>query len=339
VDPASVIVGGNSSLTLMYLYLMHCHDHGPGAGGGPWRDTPGGARFLCPVPGYDRHFGICEDLGIRMIPVAMTGEGPDMDQVESLLRADPAIRGMWCVPKYSNPSGETYTEDIVRRVAALATIAPPGFQVMWDNAYAVHDLGEPRSLANVMDVATQLGTADSIVLFASTSKITFAGAGLAFTGGSQATLGSFRERLAVLTIGPDKVNQLRHVRLLGKVGGVRGLMRGHAEILSPKFRAVQDRLHEGLGNLGLATWTDPQGGYFVSFDTRPGLARKVIELAAGAGVALTPAGAAFPYGTDPNDSNIRLAPSFPPLEDVDRAMQVFVTCVKLATVRQALGRG
>ncbi len=336
VDPGSVIVGGNSSLTLMYLYLMHCHHHGPGAGGGPWRDAQGGASFLCPVPGYDRHFGICEDLGIRMIPVAMTGEGPDMQQVESLVSADATIKGIWCVPKYSNPTGETYSEATVRRVAALANAAGPGFQVMWDNAYAVHDLDTPEPLADVMAVASELGTADSIVMFASTSKITFAGAGLAFAAGSPATTAAFRERLAALTIGPDKVNQLRHVRFLETVGGVRALMQRHAEILQPKFRAVQDRLRDGLGNLGLATWTDPRGGYFVSVDTRPGLAKQVVQLAADAGVKLTPAGAAFPYGDDPQDRNIRLAPSYPPLADVDRAMRVFVTCVKLASVRQAL---
>jgi len=338
VPPQAVIVGGNSSLTLMYLYLMHCHHHGPGAGGGAWREHPGGARFLCPVPGYDRHFGICEDLGIDMIPVPMTGAGPDMDRVESLVAEDPGIKGLWCVPKYSNPSGETYSEDTVRRIAALPRSAGPGFQVMWDNAYAVHDLGEPEALADVFALAEAAGTADGFVLFGSTSKITFAGAGVAFCGGSPATLAAFRERLSALTIGPDKVNQLRHVRLLEQRGGLGALMREHAAILRPRFEAVQRRLEEGLGNLGIARWTDPRGGYFVSVDLGPGLARAVVALANDAGVKLTPAGAAFPYGRDPEDCNIRIAPSFPPLPDVDRAMQVFTTCVKLATVRQKLGR-
>jgi len=333
IEPESVIVGGNSSLTLMYLYLAHCHHHGPGAGGGPWRETPGGARFLCPVPGYDRHFAICEDLGIDMIPVPMTGDGPDMRQVESLLDADPGIKGIWCVPKYSNPSGETYSEDTVRRIAALAQRAGPGFQVMWDNAYAVHDLGEPQALADIAPLARALGTEDAVVLFGSTSKITFAGAGLAFMGGSPATLASFRERLAVLTIGPDKVNQLRHVRWLRDGDGIRALMARHAALLRPKFEAVQRRLEAGLGNLGVARWTSPRGGYFVSVDTEPGLAREVVALAAAAGVRLTPAGAAFPYGRDPHDRNIRLAPSYPSPEEVDRAMQVFVTCVRLAAAR------
>jgi len=240
------------------------------------------------------------------------------------------------VPKYSNPSGEIYSAATVRRIAALANNAAAGFQVMWDNAYAVHDLDEDHKLTDIMPIAEQLGSADSIVFFASTSKITFAGAGLAFAGGSQTTLDSFRHRLSMLTIGPDKVNQLRHVRLLKDLDGIRELMHAHRSILQPKFAAVQRHLRDGLGNLDLARWTDPAGGYFVSLDTQPGLAKAVVGLAAEAGVKLTPAGAAFPYGKDPRDCNIRLAPSYPPLEDVERAMRVFVTCVKLATVRRQL---
>jgi len=334
--PEQVIIGGNSSLTLMYLYLMHCVNFGPGAGGGPWRDSATPIRFLCPVPGYDRHFTICEEFGLQMINIAMTDDGPDMEQVEALVAKDPGIKGIWCVPKYSNPSGEIYSAETVRRIAALAKTAGPGFQVIWDNAYAVHDLDETHAVTDIMPIAETLGTADSIVFFASTSKITFAGAGLAFAGGSAATLDSFRHRLSMLTIGPDKVNQLRHVRFLKDVNGIRELMDGHRQILQPKFAAVQQHLHDGLGNLDLARWTDPAGGYFVSVDTQPGLAKAVVELAAEAGVKLTPAGAAFPYGNDPKDCNIRLAPSYPPLEDVNRAMQVFVTCVKLATLRQQL---
>lgn len=344
-----VVIGGNSSLTLMYLYLMHCVHFGPGVGGGPWKSeakNAGGSdgqdaghiRFLCPVPGYDRHFAICEEFNMEMINIAMTEDGPDMDQVEALVARDPRIKGMWCVPKYSNPSGEIYSEQTVRRIAALANSAAPGFQVMWDNAYTVHDLGNNQPLTDIMPIAESMGTADNIVFFASTSKITFAGAGLAFVGGSASTLDSFRHRLSMLTIGPDKVNQLRHVRLLKDIDGVRALMSGHRDILQPKFAAVQRHLHDGLGNLDLARWTDPAGGYFVSVDTKPGLARTVVELAAEVGVKLTPAGAAFPYGNDPDDCNIRLAPSYPPLADVDRAMQVFVTCVKLASVRQRLAQ-
>ena len=264
--PQQVVVGGNSSLNLMYLYLMHCVHYGPGAGGGAWRDSEKPLRFLCPVPGYDRHFAICEDLGLEMINIAMTDSGPDMDQVEALVAADPGIKGIWCVPKYSNPTGEIYTEETVRRLAAVAKKAGPGFQVLWDNAYSVHDLDEYRPVEDIMPIAEQLGTADNIVIFGSTSKITFAGAGLAFIGGSKATLDSFRERLSMLTIGPDKVNQLRHVRLLKDLDGIRELMRKHQDILKPKFNVVQQQLLDGLGDSGLARWTVPAGGYFVSVD-------------------------------------------------------------------------
>lgn len=374
--PEEVLAGGNSSLTLMYLFLLGAHRFGLDGPGSAWADAAGGARFICPVPGYDRHFGICEDLGIEMIPVPMTGEGPDMDRVEALVAGDPGIRGMWCVPRFSNPTGETYSADTVRRIAALGRTAAPGFRVMWDNAYAVHGFTvegeedaaadvmarsgtrpsdpdpedapadvmvrpgthppEPEDLLpNVMALCRAAGAEDSVVQFASTSKATFAGAGLAFFGGSRRNLDWFRARLSVMTIGPDKVNQLRHLKLLPDMDAVRAHMRRHAALLRPKFDCVRRRLEAGLGNLGIGRWTDPAGGYFVSFRTRPGLAKETVRLAAEAGVRLTPAGAAFPYGEDPEDSHIRLAPSFPPLAEVDRAMEVFVTCVKLATVRDA----
>lgn len=374
--PEEVLAGGNSSLTLMYLFLLGAHRFGLDGPGSAWADAAGGARFICPVPGYDRHFGICEDLGIEMIPVPMTGEGPDMDRVEALVSGDPGIRGMWCVPRFSNPTGETYSAGPVRRIAALGRAAAPGFRVMWDNAYAVHGLaveggedtrgsamarsgtrpcdpgsqdapadvmvrpgthppGPEDALPNVMALCRAAGTEDSVVQFASTSKVTFAGAGLAFFGGSRRNVDWFRARLSVMTIGPDKVNQLRHLKLLPDMDAVRAHMRRHATLLRPKFDCVRRRLEAGLGNLGIGQWTDPAGGYFVSFRTRPGLAKETVRLAAEAGVRLTPAGAAFPYGKDPEDSHIRLAPSFPPLAEVDRAMEVFVTCVKLATVRDA----
>ena len=356
--PDEVLAGGNSSLTLMYLFLLGAHRFGLDGAGSAWADAPGGARFLCPVPGYDRHFTICEDLGIEMVPVPMTGEGPDMDRVEALLAGDPGVRGMWCVPRYSNPTGETYSADTVRRIAALGRIAAPGFRVMWDNAYAVHHLagagagvgteagvgagaaaGRGSGPENVMDHCRAAGTEDSVVQFASTSKVTFAGAGISFFGASRRNVDWFRSRLSVMTIGPDKVNQLRHMRLLPDMDAVHAHMVRHAELLRPKFDCVRRRLEEGLGNLGMGRWTDPAGGYFVSFWTRPGLAKETVRLAAGAGVRLTPAGAAFPYGEDPEDSHIRLAPSFPPLDEVDRAMEVFVTCVKLAAVRSARRAG
>ena len=334
--PEQVLVGGNSSLTLMYLFLLGAHRFGLDGPGSAWADNPGGARFLCPVPGYDRHFSICEDLGIEMIPVPMTGEGPDMDRVEALVAGDPGIRGMWCVPRFSNPTGETYSDDTVRRVVALGGIAAPGFRVIWDNAYAVHPLGtDAPAIANVMAQCRAAGTEDSVAQFGSTSKVTFAGAGISFFGGSGRNVDWFRRRLSVMTIGPDKVNQLRHMRLLPDMDAVHALMQRHAERLLPKFACVRRRLEEGLGNLGMGRWTDPAGGYFVSFWTGPGLARETVRLAAEAGVRLTPAGAAFPRGDDPEDSHIRLAPSFPPLAEVDRAMEVFVTCVKLSAVRKA----
>ena len=334
--PEQILAGGNSSLTLMYLFLLGAHRFGLDGPESAWAHDAGGARFLCPVPGYDRHFSICEDLGIEMVPVPMTGEGPDMDRVEALVAGDPGVRGMWCVPRFSNPTGETYSGDTVRRIAALGRIAAPGFRVMWDNAYAIHDLtGEGPALENVMTHCRAAGTEDSVVQFGSTSKVTFAGAGIAFFGGSRRNVDWFRTRLSVMTIGPDKVNQLRHMRLLPDMDAVRTLMGRHAELLRPKFDSVQRRLEQGLGNLGIGRWTDPAGGYFVSFWTRPGLAKETVRLAAEAGVRLTPAGAAFPYGDDPEDNHIRLAPSFPPLAEVDRAMEVFATCVKLATVRSA----
>ena len=334
--PEEVLAGGNSSLTLMYLFLLGAHRFGLDGPGSAWADDAGGARFLCPVPGYDRHFTVCEDLGIDMVPVPMTGEGPDMDRVESLVAGDSGIRGMWCVPRFSNPTGETYSAETVRRIAALGAIAAPGFRVMWDNAYAVHHLGGTRpALENVMTHCRAQGTEDSVVQFGSTSKVTLAGSGVAFFGGSRRNVDWFRARLSVLTIGPDKVNQLRHMRLLPDMAAVHAHMDRHAALLRPKFDCVGRRLEDGLGNLGMGRWTEPAGGYFVSFWTRPGLAKETVRLAAEAGVKLTPAGAAFPYGDDPEDSHIRLAPSFPPLPEVDRAMEVFVACVKLAAVRNA----
>ena len=340
--PEEILAGGNSSLTLMYLFLLGAHRFGLAGPGSAWADDAGGARFLCPTPGYDRHFSICEDLGIEMLPVPMIGDGPDMDRVEALVAGDPGIRGMWCVPRFSNPTGETYSGDTVRRIAALGRIAAPGFRVMWDNAYAVHPLTDDGpALGNVMTCCRAEGTEDSVVQFGSTSKVTFAGAGIAFFGGSRRNVDWFRRRLSVMTIGPDKVNQLRHLRLLPDMEAVHALMDRHAALLRPKFDCVRRHLQDGLGNLGIGRWTDPAGGYFFSFWTRPGYAKETVRLAAEAGVRLTPAGAAFPYGEDPEDSHIRLAPSFPPLAEVDRAMEVFVTCVKLAAVRgvrQARGR-
>lgn len=338
VKEAEVLVGGNSSLMLMYSFMLSAHLLGLQGPESAWCRHSGGARFLCPVPGYDRHFAICEELGVQMLSVPMNADGPDMDQIESLVAADSSIKGIWCVPKFSNPSGAVYSDQVVRRLAKLPENAGDGFFVFWDNAYAVHELdATPIPLLNLMNECRARGTQDRVVIFGSTSKVTFAGAGLAFMGASVDTLDAFRRHLSVSTIGPDKVNQLRHLRFLPDMRAVRDLMARHAALLKPKFQRVQQRLREGLEGSGMGTWTDPAGGYFVSFDALPGLASRIIARAAAVGVKLTPAGAAFPYGRDPEDRNIRLAPSFPSVDDVDRAMQVFVNCVQLCSVEKRLG--
>ena len=337
VRPDEVIAGGNASLTLMYQYLLGAWLHGPLGPDTAWRHEGTSLKFLCVVPGYDRHFTIAEDLGFELINVRMRADGPDMDQIEALVGADPRIKGIWCVPKYSNPSGEVYSEAVVDRFARLATIAGPHFRIMWDNTYAVHDLDDdPPVLANVLERCRRAGTADSVIVFGSTSKVTRAGAGVSFLAASPANLAAFTARLAVQTIGPDKLNQLRHIRFLKDVDGIRAHMRRHAAILRPKFELVLRHLREGLEDDGVATWSTPRGGYFLSLDTPPGLATETVRLAGAAGLKLTPAGATFPYGRDPEDRNIRLAPTFPSLDQLDQAMPLFVTSVQLAAVRQRL---
>lgn len=344
--PDRVMVGGNSSLQLMYNYVMNAYYHGVRGPDSAWsrEATPEQPiRFLCPSPGYDRHFAVCETLGIEMIPVAMTGQGPDMDEVERLVRSDSRIKGIWCVPKYSNPTGEVYSDDVVERMAQLGRIAGDHFRILWDNAYAAHHLtDQPPRLANLLDHCEQAGTLDTAVVIGSTSKITFAGAGIAFLATSPENLGQFASQMTISTIGPDKVNQLRHVRFLKDMPTLRNLMRQHRRILEPKFDAVIDALEQGLGDRQIdgepmGRWNRPQGGYFVLFDTRPGLASRVVELTAGAGVKLTPAGATWPYGKDSENSNIRLAPSFPQVDEIREAMQIFVLCVELATLEAAAG--
>ncbi|GAA5524028.1 putative aminotransferase MSMEG_6286/MSMEI_6121 [Microbulbifer aestuariivivens] len=334
VPASEVIAGGNSSLTLMYHAVLTGYLFGF-AGNKPWREMQA-PKFLCPVPGYDRHFAICEQLGIGLVNVPMTATGPDMDEVERLVQADQEIVGMWCVPKFSNPTGVTYDEETVERVARLGKIANPGFRVFWDNAYAIHDLGQQVSLPNIRTASLENDTVDCVLQFASTSKVTHAGSGVAFVSASPANLASLKQQMQAMTIGPDKVNQLRHSRLFPEFSMLKEHMKKHAEILQPKFALVLKHLDEAFGESDLGQWEKPKGGYFVSFDTRPGCAQAVVKLAADAGVKLTPAGATFPYGKDPEDRNIRIAPSFPPLEELDTAMSVFVLCVKLASVRKAL---
>lgn len=330
-----VLAGGNASLTLMYQYLSHALLHGALGPGTAWQDEGEPLKFLCIVPGYDRHFTITHDLGFEMINVPMCSDGPDMDEVERLVSADPLIKGIWCVPKYQNPTGHTFSDEVVRRLAELGRVAGPNFRIMWDNAYAVHDLyetGDP--LANLMTCCQEAGTTDTAVMFASTSKITRAGSGISFMAASAGNLTRFTKYLGVQMIGPDKVNQLRHVRFLKNLDGVRAHMRRHAEIIRPKFEAVLQHLDSGLE--GVATWTRPRGGYFLSVDVRPGTAADVVRLSGEAGVKLTPAGATYPLRRDPDDANIRLAPTYPSLADLHQALPVFVTSVKLAAVRHAL---
>ena len=330
VEPAAVIAAGNSSLTLMF----HVLDTALNAGltGSPWRDA-GPAKMLCPVPGYDRHFALAAALGMELVSVPMTDDGPDMDQVEAIVREDAAVRGIWCVPKYANPTGCVYSPQTVRRLAALPAKAHGGFLVLWDNAYAVHDFEFPATaLEPIMPAAVAAGTEDQIALFASTSKVTFATAGIAFLGGAEPFLAAMEKRLSVLMIGSDKVNQLRHARFLSS--RLEEHMHHHAQLIRPKFEAVQHGLENGLGGTGLATWTNPRGGYFVSLNTNPGLAKRTVALAAVLGVALTPAGATFPHGHDPADRNIRIAPTFATLEAVQAGIDVLTLCVKMAAAEQ-----
>lgn len=331
-----IIAGGNSSLTMMRQAMTFAFLFGPDGPGTAWQ-TEGEIKCLCPAPGYDRHFTICEDLGIEMIPVRMTSEGPDMDQVEELIRNDRNIKAMWCVPRFSNPTGIVYSDEVVERIAKLGHIAPNNFRIFWDNAYAVHELSDnPPILANIMELCKKHGTESTILQFASTSKITFAGAGIAFMAATGANLKEFKKRLGASLIGPDKINQLRHMRFLPDINALKTHMEKHADLLRPRFAVVLKSLESEFGDNDLLEWETPEGGYFVSVNTRPGLAKQVVNLAGEIGVKLTPAGATYPYGNDPQDCNIRLAPSFPSMEDISLTMDVFATCVKLASVRQAL---
>jgi DNA-binding transcriptional MocR family regulator len=304
-------------------------------GAAPWSKDP--AKFICAVPGYDRHFALCEAYGIEMATVPMTGAGPDMDAVEALA-ADPAVKGMWCVPKYSNPTGETYAPEVVRRLAAMKTGAPD-FRLFWDNAYASHHLtGARPDLVNILEACAGAGQPNRPFVFASTSKMTFAGGGLALFASSPDNVAWFCDRLSKRTIGPDKMNQLRHVRFLKDQAGIDRLMDGHRALLAPKFAAVDEILTRRLDGTGAAEWTKPQGGYFVSVDVMDGCAKRVVELARDAGLALVPAGATFPHGRDPNDRNIRLAPSYPDLTEIEIAVDGVATCVLLAVSEALLAR-
>lgn len=336
VDADHVFIGGNSSLTMMYQNMQFYYQFGP-SNGKAWKDIAQ-AKFLCPVPGYDRHFAICEEFGIEMIPVAMDDNGPIMDEVEALIKNDSSIVGMWCVPRFSNPSGIVYSDETVERIAKLASIANPSFRVFWDNAYSIHTLNnDAKALANIFDYCRQHGSEDSVIQFGSTSKITFAGAGLAWMTASKANLADFAKHLGVAAIGPDKVNQLRHIEFFTRHTSFAEHMQKHADLLKPRFDRVLTALDKHFANKEALNWTVPEGGYFVSVDTLDGLAKRVVALSEEMGVKLTPAGATFPYGKDPKDSNIRIAPSFPKLDEIEQAMDIFALAVKLATVEQAIG--
>ncbi len=327
---AQVIVGGNSSLQLMHDTIVRAVLFGVPDGTAPWGAQK--TKFLCPTPGYDRHFAICQHLGIEMANVELGADGPDLTVIEQLAAHDPSIRGIWCVPKYSNPTGIVYSAATVEGLARLKTAAPD-FRIFWDNAYGVHDLYDTSPpLANLLALCEAAGHPNRPYLFASTSKISMAGAGVAAMASSRANVEAIKRHLAVQTIGPDKMNQLRHVRFYGDFAGVLAHMKKHAAIIRPKFEAVADTFQSELDGKGIAEYTRPLGGYFISLDTLDGCAAKVVRLADEAGVKLTAAGATFPYGRDPRDRNIRIAPTLPPLEQVIQAMQVVAVCVELASI-------
>ena len=332
----SVIVFGNSSLNIMYDTVMRAYVFGVLPGEKPWKDQ-GKIKFLCPVPGYDRHFGVTEAFGFELINVPMTPQGPDMDAVEKLVKDDPQVKGIWCVPKYSNPEGCVYSAATVRRMAAMPTAAAD-FRVFWDNAYCVHhlDMDDQAEIPDFLAECAAAGHPERPYIFGSTSKITFPGAGLAAFAAGPETIKYVKKLMSVQTIGHDKLNQLRHVAFFGDRAGLLRHMAKHADILRPKFQMVAETLQRELGDLGCADWTTPKGGYFMSFNTMPGLAKRVVAMCKEAGVELTGAGATYPYGKDPEDKNIRLAPSMPPVEDLKVAAELFCLCVKLASVEKLL---
>lgn len=334
-NPDNIIIFGNSSLNVMYDTISRAMTHGI-MGDTPWCKLDK-VKFLCPVPGYDRHFAITEYFGIEMIPVPMSPEGPDMDMVEKLVAEDPAIKGIWCVPKYSNPQGYSYSNETVRRFARLKPAARD-FRIFWDNAYGIHHLydHDHAYLIEILAECKRAGNPDMVFKFASTSKVTFPGSGIAAMAASPNNLEDIRNQLKHQTIGHDKVNQLRHVRFFKDIHGMMLHMQKHANIIRPKFELVEEILEQNLGGLGIGEWTKPKGGYFISFDSLPGCAKAIVKKAKKAGVKMTPAGATWPYGKDPKDTNIRIAPTYPPLEDLRIAAQLFTLCVKLVTAEKIL---
>ena len=333
--PENIIIYGNSSLNVMYDTVSRAYTHGI-MGNTPWCKLDK-VKFLCPVPGYDRHFAITEYFGIEMIPVQMTPTGPDMDEVERLVKDDESIKGIWCVPKYSNPQGYSYSDETVRRFARLRPAARD-FRIFWDNAYGVHHLydGSQDYLIEILEECKKAGSPDLVYKFSSTSKITFPGSGIAAIATSLNNLEEIKAQLNYQTIGHDKVNQLRHVRFFGDLAGIKAHMKKHAAIIRPKFEAVLETLERDLEPVGIGSWTKPKGGYFISFDAPDGCAKAIVDKAKKAGVTMTKAGATYPYGKDPHDSNIRIAPTFPSLNDLKLAMDIFTVCVRLVAIDKLL---
>ncbi len=332
IPKEKLIIGGNSSLNMMYdsvvrLYIFGTHGHTP------WDKLPK-IKFLCPSPGYDRHFGICEDLGIEMITIPMLEDGPDMDMVEKLAAEDDLVKGIWCVPLYSNPQGICYSDKVVERLASMK--AAPDFRIFWDNAYGVHHIYSEEKVADIFEACEKAGNPDRPIYFFSTSKITFPGAGVALLASSVSNIAEIKKHMSIQTIGPDKLNQLRTIRYLKNAEGVREHMKKLAAELRPKFDIVLNTLQRELGGTGLATWTKPKGGYFIAIDTLDNCAKETVDLAKKAGVVLTGAGATFPYKRDPRDRNIRIAPTYPTVGELQKAIELFCVCVKLAGVNKLL---
>lgn len=337
VSPNEVIIGGNSSLSMMYDSIARAMMFGVPGGTEPWSKLPK-VKFLCPSPGYDRHFAITELFGFEMIAIDMKKDGPDMDRVEKLAAEDPSIKGIWCTPIYSNPEGITYSDEVVDRMASMKTSAPD-FRIFWDEAYVVHHLTDKKDkLKNIMESCKLAGNPDRVFIFASTSKITFPGAGLAVMAASENNVSRIRKQVGIKTIGPDKLNQLRHVHFLKDMDGIEAQMKKQASILKPKFDMVLDILESELSGKNIATWNRPNGGYFISFNTMQGCAAAIVKMAADAGVAITPAGATYPYGKDPRDSNIRIAPTMPPVNELKTAMELLCTCVQIVSINKLLSK-
>lgn len=336
-NPDNIIIFGNSSLNVMYDTIARAYTHGI-MGNTPWCKLDK-VKWLCPVPGYDRHFGITEHFGMELIPIPMNEDGPDMDLVEKYVSEDPTVKGIWCVPKYSNPTGISYSDEVVCKFARLKPAAAD-FRIFWDNAYGIHHLYEDADrqdyLVEILAECKKAGNPDMVYKFASTSKITFPGSGLAAMATSLNNLEDITKTMTHQTIGHDKVNQLRHVRFFGDIHGMTEHMKKHAEIIRPKFEAVEEILDTELSGLGIAKWTIPNGGYFISFDALDGCAKKIVEKAKKAGVLMTDAGATWPYHNDPKDTNIRVAPTYPPLEDLKTAATLFALCVKLVSAKKIL---